>query len=329
MKKILVLFAILLLPVGYTFSQSHNNSKSTVHKLPLYSHIVIVIEENKSYEQIIGNKAAPFINNVLRKEGANFTHMFAEEHFSEGNYFWLLSGSNQEVNFYDGIPDSKNNPKYPFTSSNLAQQLLKKGFSFKGYAESLPAVGDTVSLSGFYARKHVPWVSFANIPNTKSVKTSSNLQFAQFPTDFNKLPTVSIVIPNLIHDMHNGTPPQSVTDGDNWLNTNLNKYYQWAKSHNSLLIFTFDENNDSTHYSGATDPASKNHDIRNRIPTIIAGAHIKPGNYSEGKGISHVNILRTIEAIYGLPQSGFQQANCLKYGISNDFIIEDIFSKVK
>ncbi|MHB8335961.1 MAG: alkaline phosphatase family protein [Ignavibacteriaceae bacterium] len=329
MKKILLLLPIVVLSFGFIFLPSSKNSRNSKIKLPLYSHIVIVIEENKSYDQIIGNKSAPYINNVLKNEGANFTQMFAEEHFSEGNYFWLLSGSNQDVKFFDGIPETKNNSKYPFTSSNLAQQLIKKGYTFKGFSESLPSVGDTISQSGYYARKHVPWISFANIPNSKSVKTSSNLQFNQFPSDFNKLPTVSIVIPNLIHDMHNGKPPQSVTDGDEWLKNNLDKYYQWAKSHNSLLIITFDENDDQSHYSGATDPASKNHDIRNRIPTIIAGAHIKHGNYAEGKGITHVNLLRTIEAIYSLPKSGFQQPNCLKYGITNDYIIEDIFSKVK
>src|SRR5437868_7038 len=59
--------------------------------LPIYDHIVIVVEENKDYDQIIGNSAAPYIN-VLAADGANFTQMYAEEHNSEGNYFWLFSG---------------------------------------------------------------------------------------------------------------------------------------------------------------------------------------------------------------------------------------------
>jgi len=37
--------------------------------LPVYDHIVVVIEENKDYEQIIGNSAAPYINR-LAGEGA-------------------------------------------------------------------------------------------------------------------------------------------------------------------------------------------------------------------------------------------------------------------
>src|SRR5262249_19072626 len=82
--------------------------------LPVYDHIIIVVEENKDYGEIIGNPAAPFINDVLRAEGANFTQMFAEEHFSQGNYFWMFSGSNQTVGFNDQVPSAKNHPDYPF-----------------------------------------------------------------------------------------------------------------------------------------------------------------------------------------------------------------------
>jgi hypothetical protein len=60
--------------------------------------------------------------------------------------------------------------------------------------------------------------------------------------------------------------------------------------------------------------------------TIFAGAHIKSGVYPEGKGITHVNILRTIEAMYGLPKSGAQQPNAAGAVISDDTIITDIFS---
>ncbi len=296
--------------------------KTKIHK---YDHIVIVMEENKDYDEVIGNKAAPYINS-LKKESANLTQMYALEHASEGNYFWLFSGSNQNVGFEDVIPNKKNNENYPFKASNLAQQLIKTGYSFKGYSESLPSIGDTVSRSGYYARKHVPWISFGNIPNGKTEKTSVNLQFKQFPKDYNKLPTVSFVIPNLIHDMHNPrTWEVAVKNGDTWLKENLDGYYRWAKKHNSLLIITFDENHDKSGYRGLTDPSSSNSDIKNRIPTIFAGAHIIPGDYPEGKGVTLVNLLRTIESMYGLSKSGHQQANALKYGINDDYVIQDIF----
>ena len=182
-----------------------------------------------------------------------------------------------------------------------------------------------------YARKHVPWISFANVPNGITVETSSNLRFADFLTDFDKLPTVAFVIPNLTNDMHIGATAQSIPTGDSWLKQHLDAYYQWAKSHNSLLIVTFDENDDTFGYTGLTTPSVSRRttyppanqlgellvDLRNRVATIFAGAHVRPGIYPEGLGITHVNILRTIEAMYGLPKSGAQQPNAAGLGITD------------
>ncbi len=322
MKNVLIIIFISVLYFGFLLIPGNNSHKDKVH---VYDHIVIVMEENKNYDQVIGNENAPYIN-VLKKEGANLTKMYAEEHASEGNYFWLFSGSNHDVGFNDVIPSSNNNNNYPFKSSNIAEQLIKNGYSFKGYSESLPEIGDNIAYSGHFARKHVPWISFGNIPNGNTEENSVNLQLKQFPSDYNKLPTVSFIIPNQIDDMHDPKPPAvSVKNGDNWLKENLDSYYQWAKNHNSLLIITFDENDDKSQFRGLTNPASTNSDIKNRIPTIIAGADIIPGNYPEGKGVTHINILRTIESMYGLSKSGFQQKYALEFGIKNDYLITDIF----
>src|SRR5947208_6919529 len=106
---------------------------------------ISVVEENKDYEQILGGHDAPYLGK-LAAEGASFSRMFGEEHYSQGNYFWLFSGSNQNVGFYDRVPNAANHPHYPFKASNLGEQLIKKGLSFKGYAESLPAIGSTVDV---------------------------------------------------------------------------------------------------------------------------------------------------------------------------------------
>lgn len=322
--------------------------------LPIYQHVVIVIEENKDYDQVIGKEYAPFINQTLCKEGAVLTQMFGEEHHSQGNYFWLFSGSNHGVGFRDGVPDVmiKNAP-------NLAAALLHKGLSFKGYSEDLPEIGSQVLVASpagtpgarAYARKHVPWISFDNVPNGNSVKTSSNLRFKDFPTDeagFASLPSVAIVIPNLKNDMHDSDKglqgeaaiKQSVGQGDAWLKEKLGGYYQWAKAHNSLLIVTFDENDDQSGEIGLTDPfaqavSNSTKDIRiqkdrqNRICTVFAGAWVKHGKYQEGKGITHVNILRTLEAMYRLPKAGAQQPKAARGGIDDNFIVTDVFESNK
>ena len=45
--------------------------------------------------------------------------------------------------------------------------------------------------------------------------------------------------------------------------------------------------------------------------------------------MTHVNILRTIEAMYGLPKSGAQQPNALRAGISDDATAADLFVPVQ
>lgn len=305
------------------------------------------MEENKDYDQIIDSENAPFING-LRKEGANFTRMFGEEHHSQGNYFWLFSGSNHDIGFRDGVPHEKLKDQ-----PNLGAALIKRGLSFKGYAEDLPEVGSEVVYGPkgaegdhrLYARKHAPWVSFDNVPSKKPVAKSSNLPFSEFLTTeagFTALPTVAFVIPNLKNDMHDSDKglegeaamKQTVRRGDKWLEERLGVYSKWAKTHNSLLIVTFDENSDETDMVGLTDPFAKadtraGKDLHNRVCTIFAGARIKPNDYAEGKGITHVNILRTLEAMYSLPRSGTQQPNAAKGGIADDYIVTDVFEKTK
>jgi hypothetical protein len=343
---VLIIFVACLHPAIPTsaandYSASAVRNLSWPSNLPVYDHIVIIVEENKDYDEIIGNPGAPYINNVLRAEGANFTRMYAEEHNSQGNYFWLFSGDNQTVGFTDQIPNESNNPRYPFTTRNLGEQLIGKGLSLKGYSEDLPEIGFKGERAGLYARKHVPWISFSNVPNGTEAASSSNLRFADFPSDpahYDQLPVVALVIPNLVNDMHNGPVSTSIPAGDAWLKKHIDPYYQWAKSHNSLLIITFDENHDRRHYQGLTNPhldprscAGSGRDpefckdLENRIVTIFAGAHIKAGDYAEGTGITHVNVLRTIEAMYGLSPAGAQQPNAAGWGIPDSKTITDVF----
>jgi acid phosphatase len=123
--------------------------------------------------------------------------------------------------------------------------------------------------------------------------------------------------------MHSG----SIRAGDTWLRQSLQGYIEWAMANNSLLILTFDESyNDGPHaLLGLTDPAKRGGPPQNRVATIFVGAHVKPGLYAEGKGITHVNILRTLEAMYGLGRSGAQQIFAVRAGITDDYIVTDVF----
>src|SRR5262245_51344614 len=86
-------------------------------------HIVIVIDENKAFEQIIGDKnkkQAPYINELAAK-GALFTDYHALLHPSQPNYIALFSGSTQGI-----IDDSEG---HAFAGDNMGNQLFTAGFS--------------------------------------------------------------------------------------------------------------------------------------------------------------------------------------------------------
>jgi acid phosphatase len=227
----------------------------------------VAIEENHGYADIIGSSSAPYINS-LASQGASFTDSHAIRHPSEPNYLALFAGSTFGVT-NDACPVNVSGP-------DLGGELIAKSNTFAGYSESMPSVGFTGCSSSdrLYARKHNPWVNFSDVP------ASANQPFTNFPTDFTKLPTVSIVVPNLQNDMHDGT----IKQGDNWLKDHLSSYVQWAKTHNSLFVLTWDEDDGSD---------------TNQIVTIFVGDHVRAGQYSET--INHYNVLSTIEGLYGLP----------------------------
>lgn len=267
------------------------------------AHVVIVMEENHDYSQIIGSQYAPFINS-LAQQGALMTNSTAIEHPSEPNYLDLFSGSNQGVYAKSGftgdeLPTQFPGISLPFTTPNLGAELLKAGDTFVSYAESLPYAGydslDTTTQgnSGNYARRHNPAVNWTD-PNNPGgnlannvMPTSVNQPFTSFPTDFNQLPTVSLVVPNVADDMHDDPSPTGIQKADTWLQNNLGAYAAWAQKNDSLLIVTWDENDDSA---------------GNHIPTIFFGPMVQFGKYTEA--INHFNVLRTVEDLYGLPHAG-------------------------
>jgi hypothetical protein len=233
------------------------------------AHTVIVMMENHSYGEVIGNAAAPFLNGLAR-QGALFTDSYAVTHPSQPNYLALFSGSTQGIGS-DSCP-------HVFTGPNLGSELFAARRTFAGYSEGQPQTGAKVCSAGEYARKHAPWVNFTNVP------LSASQPLTAFPSGaYARLPTVSFVIPNLCHDMHDC----SVGTGDAWLMAHLGLYVSWAMTHRSLLIVDWDENDFSP---------------GNHIPTVFAGPMVKPGAYTER--ITHYSVLRTIEYLYGLRPLG-------------------------
>ena len=200
--------------------------------------------ENHGYGQIIGNPAAPFINDLARR-GALFTRSYAITHPSQPNYLALFSGSTQGI-ADDGCPNR-------FTAPNLATGLIKAGQSFACVRRGPARAGIAAARPGTTRASTSHGQISATCPARSACPSPAFL-----PTAFARLPTVSFVIPNLCHDMHDC----SFTAGDTWLRAHIGGYADWAMAHDSLLILTWDED----------DSSQGNH-----IATIFAGQKVRPG----------------------------------------------------
>ena len=254
------------------------------------NHLVVVIEENHDYSQIIGNANAPYINQ-LAGGGLSFLNSHPIVQNSLVNYLDLFSGSNQ------GVTDDTD---ARFPAPNLGSELQSANRSFVGYAESLPADGFTGAAAPDYVRIHNPWTYFANLfVNGSNAAVNKVFNAANFPTapgtNYSFLPTVSFVVPNLLDDMHgeDGSPltdDQLIARGDAWLRSSLDSYAQWARTHHSVLLVTWDEGN----YTATT----------NHIPTIVTGDPTLVRSGLSEQSIDHFSVLRTIEEMYGLPLLG-------------------------
>lgn len=237
--------------------------------LPAYRHVVVVVEENRSFRHVVGNPQMPYFD-ALMQRGALLINYHGVTHPSLPNYLALFSGSTQGV--------SDDSCDYRFHGANLYTELHAAGDSFATYSDSLPQTGFDDCRQDAYRKKHNPAAYWDNVP------ADLNRPFSAFPEDYSTLPDVALVIPDQQHDMHDGTPAQA----DAWLKAHLAAYADWAKTHDSLLIVTWDEDDGTTK--------------TNHIATVIAGAHVQRGAYRQKT--DHYNLLRTLEALYDLPPLG-------------------------
>jgi hypothetical protein len=270
--------------------------------LPRPDHVVIVIEENKGYDDIIGSSSAPYLNSLV-EQGALLTKFYAMHHPSQANYMEFFSGNDQGI-FNDICPKAR------FTKPSLGGSLLRGKLTFAGFAEDVPA-RPFVCEAGLYAMRHCPWVEFKDVPK------SLTRNMSMFPTTaqgFEKLPAVALVVPNLVNDMHSlsasdpqvtgaAALPLEVANGDKWLKAHIDAYAQWAREHNSLLIITWDEDSSTYNYPKVRSQSILTQPPANRIATIFVGSMVAVGKKSE-EVYSFYDLLRTIEDMYGLPPLG-------------------------
>ena len=234
----------------------------------------------------------PYLNSLASKYGLA-TQYYANTHPSIGDYFMLTAG--QLIT---------NNDSYcsTLTQDNIVRHLLTAGKTWKSYAESLPYAGYTGCGSGSYVKRHNPLAYFSDVAN--SSEKYNLVPFSTFAGDLtnNRLPQFSLIIPNLLHDAHDG----SLNTADSWLKTNIAPLIASATfQKDGILIIVFDESIDTDVQHGG-----------GHIACVVIGPKVRAGAKSTTL-YQHQNALETVMKALGL--SSFPGAASSASGMTDLF----------
>jgi len=238
--------------------------------VPLFGHVVLVVEENHSYSEVIGNSAMPYLNSLASQYGLAIQY-FANTHPSIGNYFMLTTG--QVVTNVDTFTGT-------VSVNNIVRQLIASGKTWKSYAESIPSQGYTGGDSYPYAKRHNPFSYFTDVVNSSS-QVQNLVSLSQFNSDVanNQLPNFSFLVPNLLDDAHDG--PLQLADA--WLQQNIAPLISSSTfQQDGLLIVVFDESDTSDSANGG-----------GHVAAFIIGPKAKQG-YQSTTLYQHQSTLRLI-----------------------------------
>lgn len=252
-----------------------SQSKASPATMPHSNHVVIVMEENRSYSSLVGQTSIwPNLNNLIR-EGALATHYYANAHPSIGNYFMLTTGQLLTAN--DNSTKVRN-------VDNIARRMLAAHVSFRIYAEGIKQ-GYVGGNTGLYLIRHDPFALLSDIADSRTVAYAHIYPFTQFKSDVasGKLPEYSYIIPNVDDDAHSASPQRA----DAWLHSKviapLSTDSSWEPGGTGVLIVDFDESasSDSAHGGG-------------HVAAVFWGPTVKAGYKQTSSTVyQHQSMLRT------------------------------------
>lgn len=261
-----------------------SGSASSVSGIPRASHVALIIEENQSFTTVFNNQM-PYLSSLAT------TYAYAAKYTSTNggsmlNYLMLSSGDDQTKDGCEGW-GCPNQMTKPLTDDNIFRELSKAGLTWKVYAESLPQTGYLLDGPLPYANRHNPAVWYSDIVNSKAMQQNI-VPFTELAKDIanNTLPNYILIVPNLNHDAHDGSPKQA----DDWLASNVKPLLNSAAftNGNGLMFITFDE------CGGGTNDGCGAH-----VMTAVIGPKVKRGYVSQTP-YSHPDTLRTIMDALGV-----------------------------
>jgi len=281
---ILAAVAAVQLACGGYSAGSSSNPSPTPATLPTFSHVFLVVEENHSFTEVIGNSSMPYLNGLASKY-ALAKQYFANAHPSIPNYLMLTTGQMETLNdnFSGTIGDD-----------NVVRELVSAGKTWKTYQESIPSAGYLGGDDLPYVRRHNPFSLLSDVQNS-TTQAANIVPFTQFATDLanNSLPNFSFIVPDVNNDAHDGT----LATADSWLQSNMAPLIASSTFQSGgLLVILFDEGelSDFNHGGG-------------QVAAVIVSSNGKP-NFQSQTLYQHQSTLRLVLEALGVKKFPGQAA---------------------
>jgi phospholipase C len=168
-----------------------------------YQHVFVIMMENTSYESLIGNPNAPWINNAAATYGVA-TNYYGVIHPSQPNYIAATAG----------VIGNDTDDDETIDVPNIVDQLEAAGKTWRDYQQSLSLCnGDKLAHAcgnQLYERKHNPFVSYVDV-QSNSARMANVVDLAQLDADLasGKVGDYNFIAPDQCHDMHGRAAPDT------------------------------------------------------------------------------------------------------------------------
>jgi acid phosphatase len=264
-----------------------------------FDHYIQIVLEN---EDAVNVEQVPYMDS-LAKRGVLFDNFYAVAHPSYPNYLAMVAGRTFIEDEKHARPDpiaykrsQMGDAQLLIDAPTLVDGLEAQHTSWNAFAEDYPETDQYPKncnfdgVSGLYARKHFPFLSFKEFHDHPELCSHiRNLKW--FRPD--SLGGYTFIAPNLVHDGHDSPLPTAVK----WLKAFLDPLLaNPGVMDSTLIVVTFDESSSSVRQSvlGSKRP--------NVIYTVFLGNMVNAGTRSNVP-YNHFNVLRTVETNFGLSPS--------------------------
>lgn len=258
--------------------------------VPNFSHIVVLIFENKEFGSVVGNNQMAYFN-FLADTYTLLTQHYAVTHPSLPNYLALVGGDTFGI-----LDNCIRFEECHINQPSLPDLIEQSGRTWKTYQDDMPEPcfeGETLR----YVRKHNPFIFFDPIRLDPQRCARSIVPLTQLEADLasGQLPNFVFITPDICYSAHDCTMDYA----DEFIKQQVDKLFPVLEASGEpyLIILTWDEGQGEHSCCGLPALAG------GRVATVLISPQVKQ-IYEDATPYTHYSILKTISESWSLPYLG-------------------------